>query len=479
MSTIKRINDINVGGSIANGQWIPKYLELFRQVASTAFNTEKTFSVSSYLPDDNYDYEVLVSGYVYSGQNSGSWAQIYVSSGSSSSRDQVSLGATQSMRDGFHEAGNLAKLPIKATDRNIKVFIQGSSPLTNSTLYNNVELHGYRRIGKATNGINNIAISSLSKNANVLNYGGISITNGVASGFDYFKFLELPLMPQDNTEYTVCFTIGDITVNQGILMCPDYFSIEQKSANVVVWNFTGGTDVTVISNVSVGSKYWIKYDINGSNRVVKYSTDGTNYTQVASFTDASSISNTTYIRIGNHFSNLVDRYFRGTIDLNECSMKVNGNTVWKGMDYLDRERIGGDIFDGTWKRGGTYASPEGVQNLGYIFSGNWTQGNTYTYNLKSMGLLPNDNYAYEVIIGGWSNAGSGEWRQTKVFTNVFTNSMIINACTGKGRGQDYWCTAPVPVPPDGIIKFYINGTSGASRAAAWYLCSYKRLGTNE
>ncbi len=61
-----------------DGQWVNNYLELASAVTvPTSTNTE--YDISSYLPNDTYDYEVMLTGYVTTGAGTGKFLNLLIS----------------------------------------------------------------------------------------------------------------------------------------------------------------------------------------------------------------------------------------------------------------------------------------------------------------------------------------------------------------------------------------------------------------
>ena len=299
--------------------------------------------------------------------------------------------------------------------------------------------------------------------------------------------MDIPIQQNnDNAEYTICFTTPSTipSDSQRFFHSENFLTVEMNSASgIYTWSWQQEQVITLIANPASNTKYWIKVIANEQDRVFKYSIDGVNYTQVASYTDTlTEVVTNLPIRIGNiSNSNIVNTYFTGTFDLNECYITSNGNYIWKGMDYIERQRIGGSIFNGQYASG-SYNSSGSSAYLSTIFDTTWSNNVTRSYNLKTSGLLPNDNYSYEIIIAGWIATGvtSGNWCQAKVSTSVVSSQQVINCATTKNNSKNgVWTSAVTVVGADGVLNFHFSGTSGISPNTAYYLCSYRRLGTNE
>ena len=65
-----------IGGDNYYGQWILPIKSDYIFTGTFGGNVSKTYDISSWLPDDNYDYDIQISGYVRTGSTSGNGASV-------------------------------------------------------------------------------------------------------------------------------------------------------------------------------------------------------------------------------------------------------------------------------------------------------------------------------------------------------------------------------------------------------------------
>lgn len=122
-----------------DGQWVKSNLAIASQ--ATAPNTTAIeYDLSSYLPNDNYDYEVFFSGNSYSAPTSGSEVALILGSSALSNYIYVCRGRTTS-NVGITVAGSVI-IPIPVSNRKIIV-----TPHANNSGTFTLNALGYRRIG--------------------------------------------------------------------------------------------------------------------------------------------------------------------------------------------------------------------------------------------------------------------------------------------------------------------------------------------
>jgi hypothetical protein len=169
----------------------------------------------------------------------------------------------------------------------------------------------------------------------------------IASGFSSSNYMTLPIdyASTDGYTYIFCFTPVANTSSYQLVLSKEYFiSITINiDASVLAYNWGTSSNVSLFT-ATYGTKYWVKTYINGTNKIVSYSTDGKNYTQVASFTDTSIDPSSTKNNNGLFFIGLSSsenaRPVAGTIYLDQCYIyDSKGNIVWHGTKdvYTDVE----------------------------------------------------------------------------------------------------------------------------------------------
>lgn len=124
-----------------DGQWVKKSATLATNVTWKANTAAKTYSLSSYLPNDDYSYEVLFSGVAVTGTTSGNFVTIQLST---TFVDNVSVCEARTRTSSSTESQGNAILPI-GSDRAVT---QYSSSSTNANGTYSLYVRAYRRIGK-------------------------------------------------------------------------------------------------------------------------------------------------------------------------------------------------------------------------------------------------------------------------------------------------------------------------------------------
>lgn len=127
----------STGQKVIDGQWVYNKTQIANNTHLTT--TAQTYDMSSYLPNDSYDYEVLLGGSVTSGSSSGNRGYITLKSDISS---YVELAYAQTRSNSTITAyGNC----IIAVSTGRTLTIAGITSPNNSTFILYIE--GYRRIG--------------------------------------------------------------------------------------------------------------------------------------------------------------------------------------------------------------------------------------------------------------------------------------------------------------------------------------------
>lgn len=138
---------IGVGGEIADGQWILKKTTVF---SSTKFTEtgNKTYEVSSYLPDNTYTYEILISSYNNAGYST-------IAAGDTSSWWLHANGYNGNVLGGYSRCTTTSNtidqkqaiIPAKQSNNILTITVYNSSVGPNGTNNCGLYLIGYRRVG--------------------------------------------------------------------------------------------------------------------------------------------------------------------------------------------------------------------------------------------------------------------------------------------------------------------------------------------
>lgn len=142
------LSDINIkgtaykiGGNIADGQWIKKSATVF---SGTYFDStgRKTYTISDYLPDNDYTYEVLVGSYGTTGKTAGDEQSWWIPSTGETFLQPLSYVTTRTASNVVD--GRAATVPLKQVDGVITITVNVTSTSAGS---NGLYLYGYRRLG--------------------------------------------------------------------------------------------------------------------------------------------------------------------------------------------------------------------------------------------------------------------------------------------------------------------------------------------
>lgn len=135
------IPNSRIDSNLIDGQWVMSYSELANNV-SIAASSSNAYSLATYLPNDNYDYEVIVSVMATTGNTSGNSADILIGNDAYPTAYPRLLFAITRTNASVVGAGQ-GILVVSNSDRRVVI---GQASTTAATL-NFVRVFGYRRIG--------------------------------------------------------------------------------------------------------------------------------------------------------------------------------------------------------------------------------------------------------------------------------------------------------------------------------------------
>lgn len=469
-----------IGGSTFKGAWT-WYGTYVVSDGSFSANVAHTYTLSS-IPEDGYEYEVI--GWVAFGSSTtnGQYGEVKVYSPYDKKDDRYenAFDSDYVRNKSTMKGGGTFRVCVSPDNRQITV--QAGSYAINN-LY--VFISWYRRVGTndldgGTSYLTNVSVPSTTLVPNVVLWGSPTVSNGVISNFSNSNFAEIVGGKQtNNAEYVIKFTVGTTdTTRQSIYSAENFLTIEIPSNSTTIDTFRWDMSTTVtLFTATANTTYWIKILVNGQTKTYSYSTNGTNFTQVASFTDTSMIAteNSFHTRLGNCSANyLLARRFKGSIDLNGCYINVDGSRYWSGMDYRRPIIIGGNITDGQW-----------VASAFNVFTGNPTTDQTLTQSLSS--YLPNDGCDYEVLVRsyGYTGATRGSDIQMKVNSgstathNSSSNMFRVRTSTASFREAAGMAIIPIKNSDRNLsVLFADTYYSGTNLQSNVSLKGYRRVGTN-
>lgn len=168
--------------------------------------------------------------------------------------------------------------------------------------------------------------------------GSPTITDGVVSNFSGSNYIQLPEVADfhsaDSWEFKTKVTVGSTNTNQKIcyisglnfgITSGGYLHIWLRNGNNSSWLY----DTNIVSASSMSNPTWIKVTFTGSQFSVSTSSDGSNYTVKWSASNSTKIANaSSNVDIGNNSG----EYWRGSIDLKETQISLNGSVFWKAYE---------------------------------------------------------------------------------------------------------------------------------------------------
>lgn len=247
-----------IGGDNFDGQWVYSELTLVNNNVTLGANGLRTFDLSSYLPDDDYDYEVLFAGSMWTGSSSGNAVGATIASGTVSSYIEekfLRMGRCNTRSSSTHGMYYHGMIPIYATDRAV-TFCNHDGSGNSGTWY--LYAKAYRRIGK-----NNDTTSSYISN---ISFRDSEKFNGHFS-------LDPATLRIDNVEYSTinlydtqlvhCFSDNSTYQQSTLLYKVEYDSTTAKytrgelygivkSLNFYEGSSTNGTIIIIEPPLSIG-----------------------------------------------------------------------------------------------------------------------------------------------------------------------------------------------------------------------------------
>ncbi len=181
-------------------------------------------------------------------------------------------------------------------------------------------------------------------NYNVIGSPIVNTTTGIVSGFGTSNYLTTDGLTLNNSvEFVFKFTTGtDITSFQNIFASYPLTEMYIENGDLKIWSETTSNAISC-GSVLENFTYYGKVVIENGVAILSYSTDGVTYTGDVSISDTENASN--YTNIGFGVSGILERYFRGSIDLSESYIKINGNLWWSPMPTEDKWLANKSIYD--------------------------------------------------------------------------------------------------------------------------------------
>lgn len=179
---------------------------------------------------------------------------------------------------------------------------------------------------------------------NVTEIGSPKVDNGVVSGFSSANYLKITDSFDVSTaqSWEVVYKIKTGTSLSAQSVCGhtgssnyDPFTIDINSSKFQLGLCKSSSsnllkDQKGTYTVLVDTTYWLKLTFDGSKYVLSYSLDGVDFIEDVVLESTTKIW-TSNLVLGRQQGDASEYPFLGSIDLNECYIKINGELWWTGM----------------------------------------------------------------------------------------------------------------------------------------------------
>ena len=193
--------------------------------------------------------------------------------------------------------------------------------------------------------------------SNVSLVGSVTDNQGVLSGFSSTSYAEMTSYYQgtiNSLEFVTCVTIGAIGVQQNIFgqtkTNQATFQLQMLTSGKIellassVGSSSWDVGLQTLNAVTTGSTYWIKTTFNNATGYEFYlSENGVDYDLQASNATTTAPKWTEAYQIGNDVAHTTNA-FKGTIDLKESYIDVNGSRYWTGANTIAQNPNGHKFY---------------------------------------------------------------------------------------------------------------------------------------
>lgn len=174
--------------------------------------------------------------------------------------------------------------------------------------------------------------------------GTLTNNNGVLSGFSSSDYatINVPFNPAGNDwVIQLGFTTGSsVSGDQFFLGQPDNSTMSvitgiQNTQFFIALRDENGGDIVFWDNIyppylETNTKYYVRISYSSSTGYeIKYSTDKVSWNSIWSNSSTTTVGMPSDLVLGNHANS--SSPFLGSIDLNDCYIKVSGTTIWEGV----------------------------------------------------------------------------------------------------------------------------------------------------
>lgn len=431
---------LEIGGKNFDGQWVMKTYTMCSGV-TLAKSAQNAYDISSYLPNDGYDYEVYLMITGKCPATAGQSASVYLYSGNSTSDYDYTAGAVGlviSRHAVQQEFAQSAFIPVKANRKKLVIYNGHSYDASSIAVY----FKGYRRIGKndtKSNYISNIGIGNknIPIGGNNFDGGWVKKAQTICSG--------TAIGASGNLSYDISSYIPN-DGNTYELMVTGWGSTGATSGNSARFKITTNTDY-YIAGAKATNGASMAYGascialIDGTTRAVKIENTGSASTSCTCHLRG-------YRKLGKN--NDTKQYL--------SNIGVKNETI----------EFGGKNFDGQWV-------------LKHLNAYEWTSlvsGTSYAIDISS--YLPNDGHAYEIMVYVWVNTSttSGHGAEVYLGTDLTNNMMICRTLTRASSNVSTSGVGRIVISGKSRTINVLNGIGQASGSGRLWLYGYRRLGTN-
>lgn len=406
------------------------------------------YDISSYLPDDGYDYELYFMIAFKCTAKAGTSAIVYLYSGDSISDYDYYCGApvvAATTHSIAQESVHCAFLPVKASRRKVVLYNSYTYDAQGVCLY----LRGYRRLGN--NNDQSDYISNINVKGENIPIGGdvfdsqwkqkylnlaskISIASNASITYDISSYL-----PNDNNSYELLIRGWGNTSSTSNRSAR--FKVMRNIQGTDIDAYIGGARSTNSSQACFGGSCTIVVD--GNTRQLSLINTGTD-TMYSGTCDIIS-----YRKLGNNDDS------KQYVD----SINVLGHAI----------EVGGSNFDGPWIDS-TYSACE---------RSSFVSGTVYNADISS--YIPNDGHDYELLIYAWVNTQTSAGRVAELYvgSDIAGDAMICRTVTRSSSSIVTTGVCKIPISGQSRVLKVINNCGVTTGKGKVWLCGYRRLGTNK
>ena len=292
------------------------------------------------------------------------------------------------------------------------------------------------------------------------------VNKGVAGAFSASNYLTLPeVFRPENNIWEICFKVttgSDVSTSQSIM--GNYGNSYQNAPEINLYNGLfilhipkDGSNTKLVEQsgtyqVLANTTYFVKIGWTGTEYYLDYSTDGVDYIRDVSVANSTAIYQATApFLIGmNLYAASSTNYWRGSIDLNQSCININGERWWSGNSYT---KVGSWIDYDKFVVSGFSASdyvtiPVSIPTYGYELVFGMQTGSDVTTQQAILGSTANDNSFMFSIKNG--------------------KFVLIDKINGVEEGNCSVSGGTVTANTSYLVKFVNTGTKTATPTELYY-----------